>query len=170
VAFFSTAAAASFFSDEGAAGVVSSLNGCAADVEVAVGGACEEPGAPCRGLLCVAVLAEMGVALRRVEAVVKGREARDERSSGIEARGAARRQRRQIILKVWTGSMGGMEWRVATYTKSSREAGKRFSGSVRSICLGIYASLPYQSTSTILILEHLRGTMCYSMPHTLTST
>jgi hypothetical protein len=53
-------AGASFFAD----GVSGSEKGCAADVDVAAGGVCEESGEPCRGAVCVAVLGEMGVALR----------------------------------------------------------------------------------------------------------
>jgi hypothetical protein len=74
-AFFSAAAAASFFNAGGAEGVVFSLKGCAAEVEVAAGGLCEESEVPCRGAVWVAVLAEMGVALR-VEVVERGRVAR----------------------------------------------------------------------------------------------
>lgn len=48
-----------------------SLKGCAADVDVAAGGVCDEETEPCRG--AAAELAETGVALRRVGAEAKAR-------------------------------------------------------------------------------------------------
>jgi len=103
--FFSAAAAASFFNEAGAAGVVASLKGCAAEVEVAAGGACDDVEESCRGLDAVVVLAEMGVALRR-GVVEKAREA-CEGAWDIRAREAARRQLRQIIFGGWRGAMEG---------------------------------------------------------------
>lgn len=55
-AFFSAAGLPSFF----AAGVMGSLKGCAAEVDVAAGGVCDEEAEPCLG--AGAELAETGVA------------------------------------------------------------------------------------------------------------
>jgi hypothetical protein len=79
------------------AGVSGALKGCAADVDVAAGGMCEDVESPCCGAVCVDVEAEMGVASRRVEVEVRKRRgcARD---ADERAREAARRQLRQIIL------------------------------------------------------------------------
>lgn len=63
--FFFAASAAAAFTSEPGAGVNGSLKGWAADVDVAVGGAWEDDDSPWRGLDCVAVELEMGVALRR---------------------------------------------------------------------------------------------------------
>ena len=103
--FFSAAGLPSFLG----AGVKGSLKGCAADVDVAAGGACDEEAEPCRG--AGAELAATGVA-RRTEPVVKARVAGIEAGSGILARDAARRHVRQIIvgegadaMRVWMGAM-----------------------------------------------------------------
>lgn len=84
-AFFSAAGLPSFF----AAGVADSLKGCAADVDVAAGGACDEG---------VGAGAETGAALRRAGAVVKARDVDIDVEGSIRVRDAARRQVRQIIV------------------------------------------------------------------------
>ena len=100
-AFFLAASAAVAFRSGLAAGVKGSLKGCAADVEVAVGGVCEDVESPWRPADWVAVLAEIGVALRRGVVVVRKREACCGRGNGVVwAREAARRQVRHIILGV----------------------------------------------------------------------
>jgi hypothetical protein len=142
VAFFSTApaaaAAASFFRDGGAPGVNFSLKGCAAEVEVAAGGVRVEPGVPWLGVDSVEVEAEMGVALWRGVVVVKKREARGVGTEEMEGRVAARRQRRQIIVRCWAALMGwvcylgGVE-RVATWIESLDGAEYSFSGLDTSI-------------------------------------
>ena len=73
VAFFSATLAACALRSGDAAGVRGSLKGCAADVDVADGGVCEDADEPCRGAVWVAVVAEMGVALRRAGVVVRKR-------------------------------------------------------------------------------------------------
>ena len=94
VGFFSAALAA-FFSIAGLGfGVSGALNGCAADVDVAAGGACEDVGEPWRGVGCEAD--EMGVALARA-----GEEEMKRRVGALGMR-AARRQVRQIIVDVCT--------------------------------------------------------------------
>ena len=72
-------------------------NGCAADVEVAAGGVCEEDGEPCRG--AGEEDTEMGVALRRDWVVERERMgvAVDEEERRL-LRAAARMQLRQIIV------------------------------------------------------------------------
>lgn len=77
------------------AGVSFSLNGWAADVEVAAGGLCEDAESPCRGAGCVA---EMGVALEKCAEDVKRRV--DLGRRGDWALEAARRQLRQIMVGV----------------------------------------------------------------------
>jgi hypothetical protein len=88
-----------------AAGVKGSLKGWAADVEVALGGVCEEVESPWRAADCVAVAPEMGVALWRGGEVVRKRAGVcgriDDRGRGIwwaVLRLAARRQDRHIIF------------------------------------------------------------------------
>lgn len=61
--FFFAASAAVALRSGLAAGVKGSLKGCAADVDVAVGGVCEDEESPWRAADCVAVELEMGVAL-----------------------------------------------------------------------------------------------------------
>jgi hypothetical protein len=56
-----------------AAGVRGSLKGCAADVDVAAGGLCEDVESPCRGAVCVATFADMGVAFDRRDEVARKR-------------------------------------------------------------------------------------------------
>jgi hypothetical protein len=56
-----------------AAGVRGSLKGCAADVDVAAGGLCEDVESPCRGAVCVATFADMGVAFDRRDEVARNR-------------------------------------------------------------------------------------------------
>jgi len=92
-AFFS-AGFPSFF----AAGVIGSLKGCAAEVDVAAGGVWDDEAEPCRG--AGVELAETGVALR-MGFVVKAREAAMDVEGGIRTREAARRQVRQIIVGGW---------------------------------------------------------------------
>ena len=92
-AFFS-AGFPSFF----AAGVMSSLKGCAAEVDVAAGGVWDEEESPCRG--AGVELAETGVALR-MGFVVKAREVAMDVEGDIRTREAARRQVRQIIVGGW---------------------------------------------------------------------
>jgi hypothetical protein len=99
-AFFFAASAAVAFRSGLAAGVNGSLKGWAADVDVAVGGVWEEVESPCRPADCVAVLAEIGVALRRRAVVVRKRMGCGRVEGVIWAREAARRQVRHIILGV----------------------------------------------------------------------
>jgi hypothetical protein len=73
VTFFFAASAACALRAGLAAGVNGSLKGCAADVDVAVGGVCEELESPCRPADCVAVVAEMGVAFCSGEVVDRKR-------------------------------------------------------------------------------------------------
>jgi hypothetical protein len=77
--------------------VLASLKGCAAEVEVAAGGLCEDEEVPCRGAVWVAVLGEMGVALRG-EVVERERAGARGRMEGARAR--RRRQRRQSMVAV----------------------------------------------------------------------
>ena len=94
VAFFFAASVAWPFWPADGAGVRGSLKGCAADVDVAAGGVWEDVESPCRGAVCVAVLAEMGVALLKRDEVVRKRWGCD---VGIRAFETVRRQLRQII-------------------------------------------------------------------------
>lgn len=101
--FFFAASAAVAFRSGLAAGVKGSLKGCAADVDVAVGGVCDEDESPWRAADCVAVALEMGVALRRGDGVVKKRGFWARRETGgiwwaLLLREAARRQDRHIIF------------------------------------------------------------------------
>lgn len=73
VTFFFAASVAWPFKLPDAAGVRDSLNGCAADVDVAVGGVCDDVESPCRGAVCVATFGEIGVALLRRDEVVRKR-------------------------------------------------------------------------------------------------
>jgi hypothetical protein len=98
--FFFAASVAWPFRLPEAAGVRGSLNGCAADVDVAAGGVCDDVESPCRGAVCVATFGDMGVALLRRDEVVRKRRGCD---IGTRAFEAARRQLRQIIL----GDVGG---------------------------------------------------------------
>lgn len=98
VAFFSATLAA-FFSMLGlGAGVSGALNGCAALVDVAAGGACDDVALPWRGVGVAAE--EMGVAFASA-----GEEER-KRRVGALGRREARRQVRQIIVGVWTAQWG----------------------------------------------------------------
>ncbi len=117
VAFFSATLAA-FFSIAGlGAGVSGALNGCAAEVDVAAGGVCDNVGEPWRGVGIEAE--EIGVAFasaadeEKVRRVV-GRRVRE-----------AHRQVRQIIA----GCMGagGVVCRVAAAIGTSGNAPSRFS-------------------------------------------
>lgn len=98
VAFFSAALAACALRAGDAVGVRGSLNGWAADVDVAVGGVCEDVEEPCRGAVWVAVVAEMGAAFWRAGEVVRKRCGWRVDDGGTRAREAARRQLRHIIL------------------------------------------------------------------------
>ena len=92
---FLSAALAAFFSIAGLGfGVRGALKGCAADVDVAAGGACEEVGEPWRGVGVEAE--ETGVALCKAGEVDMKR-----RDGGARER-EARRQVRHIIVDVWT--------------------------------------------------------------------
>jgi hypothetical protein len=112
--------------------VSGSLNGCAADVEVAVGGVCEDEESPWRAADCVAVVAEMGVAdaARRGVVVVRKRVGcrRVEVEVGIWAREADRRQLRHIILglcaRVYVGVAFNWYLWVLYWAKSLRWDGK----------------------------------------------
>jgi hypothetical protein len=73
-------------------GVRGALKGCAADVEVAAGGVCEDVGEPCRGVGVEAE--EMGVALLSTDELDRNRRV------GALGMRAARRQVRQIIVDV----------------------------------------------------------------------
>jgi hypothetical protein len=63
VTFFFAASVAWPFKLPDAAGVRGSLNGCAAEVDVAAGGVCDDVESPWRGAVCVATFGEIGVAL-----------------------------------------------------------------------------------------------------------
>lgn len=110
--FFFAASAAAAFTSGLAAGVNGSLKGCAADVDVAVGGVCEDEESPWRAADCVAVELEMGVALLRGDVVVRKRtfcgRRRDNDGVWWVLREAARRHDRHIIfffslLGFWVG-------------------------------------------------------------------
>jgi hypothetical protein len=73
VTFFFAASAACALRSGLAAGVKGSLKGCAADVDVAVGGVWEELESPCLPADWVAVVAEMGVAFRSGKVVERKR-------------------------------------------------------------------------------------------------
>lgn len=112
VTFFSAALAA-FFSIAGVGfGVSGALKGCAAEVDVAAGGACDDVDVPWRGVGVEAE--EMGVAFARaaedvIERRVEGTRVRD-----------ALRQVRQIIVDVWV--LGCGRWcraRWATFGESA---------------------------------------------------
>jgi hypothetical protein len=96
--FFFAASVAWPLSAGDAAGVKGSLKGCAADVDVAAEGVCEEVESPCRGAVCVAVVAEMGAAFWDLEVDVRKRWEFIGVEVGILALEAARRQLRHIIL------------------------------------------------------------------------
>jgi len=104
VAFFFAASVATALRSGLAAGVKGSLKGCAADVDVAVGGVCVDEASPCRAAVCVAVVAEMGAALRRGGVVELRKRAYWcrcdcwERVIWVWTRDAARMQDRHIIL------------------------------------------------------------------------
>jgi hypothetical protein len=96
---FLSATLAAFFAMLGlGAGVSGALNGCAAEVDVAAGGACDDVALPWRGAGVEAD--EMGVALDSA-----GEEER-KRRMGTLGRREARRQVRQIIVGVWTAQWG----------------------------------------------------------------
>ena len=82
-------------------GVKGALNGCAALVDVAAGGACDDVALPWRGVGVAAD--EMGVAF-----VSAGEEER-KRRVGAPGRREARRQVRQIIVGVWMAQWGEIE-------------------------------------------------------------
>lgn len=90
VAFFSTALAAAFAIAGLGFGVSGALKGCAADVDVAAGGACDDVGEPWRGVGVEAE--EMGVAFAKAAV-----EESERRVEGTRVR-EARRQDRQIIV------------------------------------------------------------------------
>lgn len=73
VTFFFAASVAWPFKLPDAAGMRGSLNGCAADFDVAAGGVCDDVESPWRGAVCVATFGETGVALLRRDEVVKKR-------------------------------------------------------------------------------------------------
>jgi hypothetical protein len=73
VTFFFAASLAWLLRLPDAAGVRGSLKGCAADVDVAAGGLCEDVESPCRGAVCVATFADMGVAFDRRDEVARKR-------------------------------------------------------------------------------------------------
>lgn len=129
--FFSAAAAAaaaSFFNAAGGEGVIFSLKDCAAEVEVAAGGLEGEPGAPFRAAVCVAVVAEMGVAFWRVGLVENGRAVRAEESDGMGEREERRRQRLQIILGgEWRSMAMWLGWAVGCLSKVQMARRKGFS-------------------------------------------
>lgn len=97
VGFFSAAFAA-FFSIAGSGfGVRGALKGCAAKVEVAAGGVCDDVGLPWRGVGVEAE--ETGVAL-----ATEGELDMKRRDEGAKER-EARKQVRQIIVGVWVLEM-----------------------------------------------------------------
>jgi hypothetical protein len=103
--FFFAASAACALRLGLARGVKGSLKGCAADVDVAVGGVWEEVESPCRPAACVAVDAEIGVAFRSGDEVLRKRWGRIWVLDGTREREAARRHERHIILGVRGGSI-----------------------------------------------------------------
>jgi hypothetical protein len=103
VTFFFATSVAWPFKLPDAAGVRGSLNGCAADVDVAAGGVCDDVESPCRGAVCVATFGEIGVALLRRDEVVRNRCGCGIDDEDIRTFEAARRQLRQIILGVVDG-------------------------------------------------------------------
>jgi hypothetical protein len=107
VTFFFAASAAAALRSGLAAGVKGSLKGCAADVDVALGGVCEDVESPWRGAVCVAVVAEMGVAFLKVGVVLRKRGVAVWGTEGFSDREAARRQERHIILGV---GLVGLNW------------------------------------------------------------
>jgi hypothetical protein len=121
-AFFCAAAAAAFAIAGSGDGVSGALKGCAADVEVAAGAASAG-----RAFVCVAVAAEMGVALLRGAVV--------ERKRGVRTRGsegrAARRQVRQIMAKAWGVVDGGRGAEMAG--ACLLDFGHKFRGNARGV-------------------------------------
>lgn len=104
---FLSAALAAFFSMLGlGVGVSGALKGCAAEDEVAAGGACDDVALPWRGEGVEAD--EMGVALESA-----GEEERKRRVGTLERR-EARRQVRQIIVDVWMAQWGCTERQVVS--------------------------------------------------------
>lgn len=141
-AFFSaTGDAASFFG----AGVMASLKGCAAAVDVAGGGVRDED----------VLLAETVVALRRVGAVKKAREAARVVGVDIRAREAARRQVRQIIVEEVRGQcmFGG------------RLLAARLQRFGRRICFAEAEELRFDSWKIILLELEKQNWSCFLPMH-----
>lgn len=95
----------SWFAGEGVRGV---LKGCAAPVEVAAGGLCDDEEGPCRGAACVALLGDSVAAAGLVEEMFRNVtwETRSAvREASLRYRSAARMQRLQIIVGVKRISM-----------------------------------------------------------------
>ena len=101
VGFLSATLAAFFSMLALGVGVSGALKGCAADVDVAAGGACDDVALPWRGVGVEAD--EMGVALASA-----GEEER-KRRVGALAKREARKQVRQIIVDVWRAQWGWRE-------------------------------------------------------------